>query len=105
MWACQITGSGLLSGALAVVLAGALDAGPLAESEVDGWEVGGWDVGGCEVGGWDVGGCEVGGLDVVGGFDVVGGLDVVAQTGRGGRQPPRRRCPAPPTRTPRCGPP
>jgi hypothetical protein len=78
----------LLAGALTELLvvagaldeAGALEAGPLAESEVDGdvggSEVGGSEVGGSEVGGSDVGGSEVGGLVVgllVGFF--VGDLD------------------------------
>ncbi|MGW3958067.1 hypothetical protein ACWEKM_46100 [Streptomyces sp. NPDC004752] len=58
------------SGALAerLVCAGALEAGPLAESDMDGE-----DGDGCEVGDSEAGGCEVDG--VVGGFDV-GGVDV-----------------------------
>ena len=57
MEGCQITVSGLLGvpvllcGALAVVLVGALGAGPLAESAVDGLVVGGSEFGGSDVGG------------------------------------------------------
>jgi hypothetical protein len=87
----------LLAGALTELLvvagaldeAGALEAGPLAESEVDG-DDGGGEVGGSDVGGSEVGGSDVGGLELVGGLVVglVGGFFVGDLDGECDELPP-----------------